>query len=475
MNIQYPFHMNLKSIALMICISAVSISAYSQIDEARMNRDVKIMQEALHSLFQGDDSRPFLTRTDRAQPSKYIPEMGIMLQAPEIKNNSYTYYQEDYEEGQGEANDKSASQPTGIELILKDFLKDYGDLAQQLPANEYVMIRYSPKNETVSWNNRRGNATLYNADQTSENYLVKVLKKDIDAYRFGNIDKDEFYERVETSITNEESLDTKEYKVFASILEGLYSSDHDYQRDEDEQNPFSQSRFYHKSSFRNKVSPELLKGYGVIYQLKLGYELQGYNSRLAANTFSWSSNDKAGKVITTTEHGQVIIIESDEDTKDDEEKTADRDEDVDQDEEIEEEDEDKQTENYLLDRDRKIEDIYQDSFKSELKQYMIDYGRTLRSLNEDEFLVINVEMPACYECDLPAHIEFRVKREVLSAYERGKMDKEEALKNIQVTESGKARDLQDLRKIIAPKTIITPSGIGRIRIREENRRYRNDE
>jgi len=476
MNTPNPFHMNLKSI-LMICTVAVHVPAYSQIDEARMNRDVKIMQEALQSLFQGDAPRHFLDRIDGTETSRYIPGMGIMLQAPEIKENTFTYFQEDWEEEQDQEEDETANRHARIERILKDYLKDYGDLAQQLPADEYVMIRYSPKYETVIRSNRRGSITLYNSDQPDERFMVKVLKKDIDAYRSGKIDNNEFYNRIETSITHEESLNTKEYKVFASILESLYSSDNDYQRNEDQESQFNQSRFYHKTGLRNKVSYEFLKGYGVIYQLKLGYELQGYNSQLVDNTFSWSSDGTEGKVITKVEDGQVIIIESDDNTQDDEEETAEYDEDMDQEEETEADD-DEQARNYLLDRDERIEDIYQDSFRYELKQYMVDYGRTLRSLEGDEFLIINVEMPACYECDLPANIELKIKREVLNAYETGEMDLEEAMDNIQVKESGQAKDLQDLQGMIAPKAskvLVVPRARTPISIKERNRRYRNDE
>jgi hypothetical protein len=86
-------------------------------------------------------------------------------------------------------------------------------------------------------------------------------------------------------------------------------------------------------------------------------------------------------------------------------------------------------------RDKKVKELYP-VFESELKDNILEYGRTLRSLKEDEQLVFNVRLTKCTGCGIPSAIELSVKNSVLKDYSSGKINKEAALAKVNVKKVG---------------------------------------
>ncbi len=82
-------------------------------------------------------------------------------------------------------------------------------------------------------------------------------------------------------------------------------------------------------------------------------------------------------------------------------------------------------------RDKKVKELYP-QFEKDMKENIIEYGRTLKSLADDEQLVISVRMTRCEGCGIPATVEFSVKGSVLKDYSAGKIGKEAALAKIVV-------------------------------------------
>ncbi len=86
-------------------------------------------------------------------------------------------------------------------------------------------------------------------------------------------------------------------------------------------------------------------------------------------------------------------------------------------------------------RDKKVKELYP-AFESELKENVIEYGRTLRSLKDDEQLVFKVRLTKCTGCGIPATLEISVKNSVLKEYSSGKTSKETTLAKINVKKEG---------------------------------------
>ncbi len=86
-------------------------------------------------------------------------------------------------------------------------------------------------------------------------------------------------------------------------------------------------------------------------------------------------------------------------------------------------------------RNKKVKELYP-KFESELKDNLIEYGRTLRSLKDDEQVVLNVKLTKCVGCGIPASIEVSVKNSVLKDYGAGKTTKEAAVLKVIVKKVG---------------------------------------
>lgn len=82
-------------------------------------------------------------------------------------------------------------------------------------------------------------------------------------------------------------------------------------------------------------------------------------------------------------------------------------------------------------RDKKVKELYP-AFENELKENILDYGRTIKSLNDNEQLIVDVIMTKCKDCGIPATLELAVKASVLKEFNSGKLDKSAALSKIEV-------------------------------------------
>jgi hypothetical protein len=82
-------------------------------------------------------------------------------------------------------------------------------------------------------------------------------------------------------------------------------------------------------------------------------------------------------------------------------------------------------------RDKKVKEMYP-QFEAELKENILEYGRTVKSLGDNEQLVFNVKLTKCAGCGIPADVEISVKNSVLKEYNSGKLDKNTALSKVNV-------------------------------------------
>jgi len=78
-----------------------------------------------------------------------------------------------------------------------------------------------------------------------------------------------------------------------------------------------------------------------------------------------------------------------------------------------------------------IEKLYPE-FEAEIKNFVIDYGRTIRSLEDDDMLVLKIRMTRCDECSIPKSIEVTVKMSVLKQFDQQKLSRDKALAAIDI-------------------------------------------
>ena len=44
-------------------------------------------------------------------------------------------------------------------------------------------------------------------------------------------------------------------------------------------------------------------------------------------------------------------------------------------------------------------------FKDDIKAFMLDYGRTIRSLNDDDKVMLEIKINSCRDCKIPKTLE----------------------------------------------------------------------
>jgi hypothetical protein len=78
-----------------------------------------------------------------------------------------------------------------------------------------------------------------------------------------------------------------------------------------------------------------------------------------------------------------------------------------------------------------IEELYP-KFESDIKSFIIDYGRTIRSLEDNDMLLLKIKMTKCEECTIPKTIDVRVKMSVLKQFDQQKISRDKAMAAIEI-------------------------------------------
>ena len=86
-------------------------------------------------------------------------------------------------------------------------------------------------------------------------------------------------------------------------------------------------------------------------------------------------------------------------------------------------------------RNKKVTELYP-KFENDLKENLVEYGRTLRSLKDDEQVVFNVRLTKCVGCGIPASVEVSIKNSALKDYNSGKVSKEATMAKVNVKKVG---------------------------------------
>jgi hypothetical protein len=88
-----------------------------------------------------------------------------------------------------------------------------------------------------------------------------------------------------------------------------------------------------------------------------------------------------------------------------------------------------------VERDKKVKELYP-AFEASIKDNLVEYGRTIHSLKDEEQIVFNIRLTKCDACGIPESIEVSVKASVLKDYAAGKLNKLEAMEKMNVKKVG---------------------------------------
>lgn len=82
-------------------------------------------------------------------------------------------------------------------------------------------------------------------------------------------------------------------------------------------------------------------------------------------------------------------------------------------------------------RDNKVKALYP-KFESELKDNILEYGRTLKSLGDSEVLVFQVRLTRCAGCKIPSTVDYIIKGAVLKDLNAGKITRTDAMSKFEI-------------------------------------------
>ena len=379
---------------LLIILLTTPLAWAQSFDANRMNRDIKIMENILGEMFKtysGNSSSRAVYIADFAGGSRnvrgtYLPGYGIIFNV----QTSSSFVLSQSSDGQGSSNSFYYSYSTNsnsdddvkvdeesVKNRITEFLKDYASTIGQLKSTENVMVIYgsNSRNSFPALVYTSSNGKV-DRKETEKLPVISgsVAKKDLDDYRSGKINESAFASKVKTASTKD-----KEYldlKVMGNIFETAL-------RDQEEE------------SFRlsGNVNYLMLDNFGAIFNIDASYR----------------TDDRFfGRVTGISVTGAYIRTDSRDapDAKEAEEKEA--------------------------EFTAKVNEAYSQP-KSNIKEYLVDYGRTVNSVKPDQYILTTVNVRGRYK-DIPERIDFQLKKSVLDQLDKGSITREEALKQVVVTE-----------------------------------------
>ncbi len=86
-------------------------------------------------------------------------------------------------------------------------------------------------------------------------------------------------------------------------------------------------------------------------------------------------------------------------------------------------------------RNKKVTELYP-AFEQDVRENLIEYGRTIKSLQDSEHLILNIAMTQCGGCGIPSSLELSIKASDLKDFASGKIDKPAAMKRINIKKGG---------------------------------------
>ncbi|GAB5410632.1 MAG: hypothetical protein BalsKO_29970 [Balneolaceae bacterium] len=314
----------------------------------------------------------------------YLPGFGVIFMVSNQVNNlyrlpsgsnsnSYSFYYDSDGDENLEIDQES------ITARIQEFLRDYGSTIGQLGKEDKVMVIYGSKSNSSRIYYRLA-TTIGSSSSDEEQETLPVISvsakvSDLNDYRAGKLNSNNFNSRL--AVATSEDKQYLDLKVMGNIFETAL-------KDQNEE------------SFRvmGGVSHLMLDNFGALFSLDVRYsDFPGTSS-----TALWEVRERMRPKM---DNGRVVT------------GTATKDVDA-------------------SDISEKIGAAYS-GLVSNIKEYIVDYGRTLSSLGSDQFLLLSININGRYE-NIPGRLDIQVKKSVLEQLDKGSISRDQALQRVVVTE-----------------------------------------
>ena len=361
----------------------------------RYDRDIQIAEGIIEELFRADDtSRPFGSRHIRDVSGRYIPEYGIHFRISARLTPAVVkiVLQEQAEIHIGEDPEPDKLRELGrafVEQRFLEYLKNYAPLFKNLPGNEVIRLTIGPHHYSA------GTISIWSGDADSRRMVANMTAwanaADIQAHASQSISEDEFESRVEFADLDDRETE-RDQTVFASILQTSLADVSDTIR------------------VRRTPGVEYLPGLGINYSVNASLRGGGWfdfgdiqieefkieTDSLSIDFSTMFDNidfDEIGRIAERvdsafTRNAPQINTDSLNQSMREFRETVEQ-----------------QREKLS---DEAVRDLV-DQFHTALTQTVQDYGQTLRSLDNDDMLMITINWSGRHDA-LPARTELRIRK-----------------------------------------------------------------
>ena len=365
----------------------------AQIDQAKMERDLRVASGVLESLIKVDDESFFMRNSVKGS---YLEGFGVTFEVEDLESfigfygkpnkpvafamiendpNSEPALKDKTVKQQGKKGKgtfkingsedeinamiaKSQMKKDRYKEQLKEayliFLVDYSQLIGQLKPTDKVVITTTNNNvKFIFMGRKHGELDAGSSVKISAQMLVKDHRD----YLQGKLAKDKLVERIKIVEKTEDDL-SPDLEMFSNMLKTTYSPQ------------YTETYFISR-----QPSYTLMEGLGVVYTVKV------YSSYSENDFFKVPGANKS---------------------------KLSREE-----------------------RDKLVQEMYPD-FLDGFKESIIKYGSTIKSLEHGNRLIVKVSMTQCESCTFPRMVEFVVTKEVLGEFLKGNLTLKQAKAKILV-------------------------------------------
>lgn len=385
-------HQLLTVLFTLFAISTALAQQGQDFDAGRMNRDINIMENILAEIFKVetiDHNRNVVVASGVLKKGggirgTYLPDYGVIFMIPDVRSNFFLYNHDKsyaFAYSSGNTEDSNISEEAVINRI-EEFLRDYGSTIGQLDSDEKIMVIYGVNRSSQNF----GNVALFskNSAEVEEKTRIPTIsvvaeKSNLEAYRSGNINEDRFRERLSIARVEDDNQRQLDMEVLANIFETAL-------KDQDD-----------KESFRIRGSVDFLKldNFGALFFLDVSY----------SKSFAVISVQFAKELESARRNGQINLREL-ADSAEDSTKKA---------------------------QPWKNQINAFEKFTDQLREYIVDYGRTLKSLQPDHFVMVSVNISSSLD-EIPERIDVQIKKSDLEALDRGRINRDQAIERVSVRE-----------------------------------------
>ncbi len=391
-------------LAAIIFSVALQTNAQSKMDEGRMDRDLEVAENILSTLIkQQFEKRSFFPMEITGE---YREGFGVTFRLPYEVNgpmiwnlngqggsgvtildgNAYNYSFNFPSDDQAELSrlldkDKKVIRETirttgraasprkvNIDSIRGATTDNIIEACKDFLANYGDLITQLPANEKILITNRgEGERMWYGAfvNGSHPTYMsLEVGKADITSFKQGKITRAQFDGKVKVINSVMDDELQPDIELLTSIFNRLYRQD------------LSKTFFTEEDMYY-----ERMKDYGVIYYMEV------YSSNAMNNGGYGRREDMNLRYVMPTLGLEGLT---------------------------------------QAERDSKVIETYP-KFEKDIKEDILEYGRTVKSLKPAESLIFNIKLTKCEGCGIPSSLELSVKADVLTDYSSGKLSKDAAL------------------------------------------------